>query len=43
MEWAINAYIRIAMLDGISKDAAFLAVRQEVASMGAAMPEAPGS
>jgi hypothetical protein len=43
MEWAVNAYIRIAALDGISKDAAWLSVRQEIESLGAVMPEAPGS
>lgn len=43
IEWAFNAYVRIASLDGISKDAAFLRVRQAIAELGVPLPDAPGS
>lgn len=42
LEWEVNAFLRIAHLDGITEDAAYLSVRQEVASLGGVMPGAPG-
>lgn len=42
-EWFLAAVTRIARLDGLSLDGAYLQVRQEVASLGGVMPEAPGS
>lgn len=43
LEWFVAACQRIAHLDGITLDAAYLRVRQEVASLGGVMPDAPGS
>lgn len=43
LEWAVAAYMRIAELDGLSFDGAFLRVREEVGAMGGIMPSAPGS
>lgn len=44
LEWALNAYLRIAQLDGIGFDAAYIQVRQQAASLGVVtMPGAPGS
>lgn len=42
LEWEVNAFVRIAHLDGIDYDAAFLSVRQEIAALGGTMPGAPG-
>jgi len=42
IEWEINAFARIAALDGIGHDAAYLSVREEVAALGGVMPGAPG-
>ena len=42
LEWELNAFVRIAKLDGIDHDAAYLSVRQEIASLGGVLPGAPG-
>lgn len=43
LAWAVAAYLRIAALDRISADDAYVRVRQEVGSLGGVMPDAPGS
>lgn len=41
--WFVAACERIARLDRISIDAAYTAVRAEIAAKGGTMPDAPGS
>lgn len=41
--WQVAALQRIARLDGIKLDDAYVRVRTEAASLGATMPSAPGS
>lgn len=43
LAWAVAAYMRIAHLDQVTEDQAYVQVRQEVAGLGAVMPGAPGS
>lgn len=42
LPWAVAAYDRIGKLDRIGPEAAYQRVRQEILSLGAPMPGAPG-